>query len=1044
MKASGALLLRGMRWRLGMSVLTVITSAIAVGAAVLGPLYLRTASDSVVRTSVGSATVDAQGATLLPPPSQAASLGQIQRAEQILQDRSGKYRFYGGPITSVISGVGLIGPGSSPLRSQLFSRTGICGVLRFQAGRCDLAAGDVALSERSARELGIRLGAVLHASVQGTNTPVRLRVTGIYSVPNLSLPYWWGDGPGYFPFGQTTGPRRLPEIDPLIASPATALAVPAQDVPEVMGQVPLRAAGIGLGDETALERALSRDRAAVAAQGIVLSSQLPALLAAAGQQRHVMSTIVVIAAVQLVLLAIWVLGGLLVRSSDARRAEIRVARLRGFPGSSLVAVTAAEPALLCLLGVVLGTAGAWGTVTVARNRLLEPEAVVAPDLWVFAALGLTLLAVALTLGGATFRLLRSSGLSDSPTAASRPARRTSLVADAVLLVLSIVALVALSTSGALAGRGDPIASAAPALIALGVAVVAVQVVLFACRIGVSASANSERVAAFLALRQIVRRPDVLRQARVLIIALCLACFAVSAWWVARTNRAAAARFTVGTRAVVTVTPQGVGLERAVDRADPRGRFAMAAVTVTTQSSDLLAVDARRLAVASSWPAGISRSSVAATSRALDPPTAPAVSLPDTPVAVAATTTATRPAAADLANLDLALWVFNPQAGTSIVELGPLHPGARLYQGSLAYACPGGCRLAGVGTVPAPARQAPPAGTVDVTVGRVSSRAPSGAVTPVAADLSPRSWRITAAGVRIETAPAGGLTLAIPAAAAAAYTGAVGSSIAPMASPADHPSVLPGVVTSEVESINGASAPGSTIPSQGLDGNTLDVSPAVTTSALPRIGGDGVIVDLDLLARSQVNPTAPYAADQVWLGPAAPPNALARLRAAGLRVDGVERAAAVFAQLQRSGPALADDFLLVATLAAVLAAAISTLGALGATTRQRATELTALEVGGIRRRVLARSLAIESAVLAVTGLSGAVAGVVAAIMAIPALPELTTPSLVPLQYGLPGGLVAAVSAAVMAVVLLAGAAVAAVLIHRMSPFLLRTAPDDTVG
>jgi len=66
----------------------------------------------------------------------------------------------------------------------------------------------------------------------------------------------------------------------------------------------------------------------------------------ADHQRGAMTTIVAIAATQLVLLAVWVLGSLLVRSSDARQPETRVARLRGFPSVSMLWVTAAEPGLL--------------------------------------------------------------------------------------------------------------------------------------------------------------------------------------------------------------------------------------------------------------------------------------------------------------------------------------------------------------------------------------------------------------------------------------------------------------------------------------------------------------------------------------------------------------------------------------------------------------------------------------------------------------------------------------------------------------------------
>jgi hypothetical protein len=66
------------------------------------------------------------------------------------------------------------------------------------------------------------------------------------------------------------------------------------------------------------------------------------------------------------------------------------------------------------------------------------------------------------------------------------------------------------------------------------------------------------------------------------------------------------------------------------------------------------------------------------------------------------------------------------------------------------------------------------------------------------------------------------------------------------------------------------------------------------------------------------------------------------------------------------------------------------------------------------------------------------------MAIPSLPELTGAAPFPLQYVLPAGLLAAVSAAVLAVVLIASAAVGVVVVTRSSPLLLRTAPDDTAA
>ena len=88
--------------------------------------------------------------------------------------------------------------------------------------------------------------------------------------------------------------------------------------------------------------------------------------------------------------------------------------------------------------------------------------------------------------------------------------------------------------------------------------------------------------------------------------------------------------------------------------------------------------------------------------------------------------------------------------------------------------------------------------------------------------------------------------------------------------------------------------------------------------------------------------------------------------------------------------------------------------------------------------------MESTVLAATALFGVGAGVLAAATAIPALPELSSSGSIPLRYGLPGGLIAVTSVIVMGVVALATSAIAAILIRRMSPALLRMAPNDSAG
>jgi putative ABC transport system permease protein len=1032
MIARDGLLLRGIRWRPGLSLLTVLTATIAVAAAVLGPMYQHTAGDSVLRRAVAAAPVQTSGVTLVTERDRSGPLGRIQRAERTLAAGTRAEGWFGTPITTIETGAAVYPRGEQPTTTRLFARTGICGVLRFRAGGCRLAAGEAIISTRTAALLHARVGQRLRVSA---GTSLKLTIAGIYAVPDLDLPYWWGDGPSDFPGGASSS-LSGPQTDPLIVSAQTALAVPAGAVPTATSQLPLRPGTVHLHNEAALRHTITSLQARLDHQGVRLGTQLLTVLHGADHQRHVMATIVAIAATQLVLLALWMLASLLVRSSDARRSEARVARLRGFPPISMLWVTAAEPGLLCLLGAALGVAIAWGAMQLARAQLFAPASSISFDAWTLGALLLTLLAIVAALGIGTMRLLRSADLSERPTRTPGSASTLSLVGDAVLIVLAVVALVALGTSGALSGHTDPIASAAPGLIALGSAVLAVQVILFACRLGIQRSANSGRVGSFLALRQTVRRPGVLRQARVLIIALCLGCFAAAAWSVARGNRDTTARFQVGADTVVTVAPVGpIALQRAVARVDPDRRFAMAAVRLQNAQGALLAVDAPRLPLAASWPRGISATNLADVAKALRPRTAPSIQLSAAPLLVRATVTRS---SLGLRGVNLAAWVFTDHGGAAIVNLGALRAGTHTYPGNLVGQCQGGCQLTGLGVIPAPRHVVPGRGSVSVRIDGLSSRRPGGAPRPVSAELVSGGWRAAAGGVQIT--PGRRLEFTTGVTALRSETGGSGTSIAPPVTVADHPRRIPAAVTTELAAINNAGAVGS-LPTQGLDGNNVAVRPVVRSSALPRVGSDGAMVDLGFVSAVQTGPTSPDATDEVWLGPHAPSGAIDDLRSAGLHPVAVNRAATVFHRLQRTGPALADDFLLVATLAALLIAAASTLGALGATTRERATELSSLEVSGTRRPALIRALGLEAAILALTALFGAGAGVLAAVLAVPSLPELTSATLAPLQYTLPAGVIALVAAVVIAIVLLAAGAVGTILVRRMSPSLLRTAPDD---
>ena len=69
-------LARGIRWRLMGSLLVVITAAIAVGTAIVGPLFLRAGGDSLVRRAVADASAPDTRFELVPVAG-AATLGGL-------------------------------------------------------------------------------------------------------------------------------------------------------------------------------------------------------------------------------------------------------------------------------------------------------------------------------------------------------------------------------------------------------------------------------------------------------------------------------------------------------------------------------------------------------------------------------------------------------------------------------------------------------------------------------------------------------------------------------------------------------------------------------------------------------------------------------------------------------------------------------------------------------------------------------------------------------------------------------------------------------
>lgn len=150
--AASSALARGIRWRLTGSLLVVITAAIAVGTAVVGPLFLRAGGDSLVRQAVADASA-AKTSFALTPLSHAETLEGLAAEQRSLLAGGHLGGLYGRPVVrTVLSTVFLTSKKNEIYEGRLTWRSGICSVLHFSAGGCRAGPRDAVVSERSARD----------------------------------------------------------------------------------------------------------------------------------------------------------------------------------------------------------------------------------------------------------------------------------------------------------------------------------------------------------------------------------------------------------------------------------------------------------------------------------------------------------------------------------------------------------------------------------------------------------------------------------------------------------------------------------------------------------------------------------------------------------------------------------------------------------------------------------------------------------------------------------------------------------------------------
>lgn len=1015
-RIGGGLTVRGLWQRRWLSLVVFCVAAIAAAAAAMGPTYAGAARTAILRDAFAEARPGAQGIMVIyrprltPPEDLADALGA-----------TGIPQAFHAPVRGAELASGVLG---KPNAVKLIWRDAACARLRLLSGRCPSGPGEVVASKATSKRYGWTVGrrALLGALVpprplggtpEGDAPPERahpfpLTVVGIYEPRDPGEAYWF-DLP-YFP-DSTGRAEYLPEggrlYDPVFTEHATLEWARSAAAPwsftVTLFVDPRRLTG---DDARTLHAAPQRIRdRATGRASLAPATVLSAMEATASRALRDMGALgVPVALVTLELEALcWLVLFLAVADLvRARRLEIGLARLRGLSRGRVWRFGLGEPVVLLVAALPAGALATW-PIAASLSRV-----VLAPDIRVSVGWFAATAATAAIVGGLLAAGLAARATLTTPVTEQwrrsrwHPGRR-SWVPDAIVLALVAAGLVELTAGGVVTNPSRQHAAGllVPALMAVGVALVAARALPYACRAAFSVTRRRGGIGAFLAVRQIARAPGTANAVIVLAASFALATFAVSVWSVTATNHREVARTHNGAATVLDVTPpEGSSLPHLVARADPGGRSA-AAVAIHDRGARLLAVDTRRVAHVAHWEPGFAGRPLAELLPRLRPPAAPRITLSGDEIRVTVDPRRVPdPAFSLLVDLELP-----SRTGRVTLALSRAHHSeSDVLVRRLSLACHQSCELRGF-TVESSDEGPAGAALAELLVRKVEVRSAGRWRTLDAGLTESWRWRAESPSENVRPKTAGtpeGLKLTF-------LTGAETLAVA-----ATHPATLPAITVGRV----GPEPGGSKL--FGLDGLGQQVSPVARARAAPGATGPTALVDYELADRAAfgVSSQVEY---QVWVAPGAASRVKKALQDQGGAVTGERTVEDLVRRFNRQGPGLAMVLLLAsAAAAAALAMARAVLG-LYATGRRRTYELAALGAAGVSSRAQRGALLIEQAVtLGVGALAGVLAGVAAAGIALPRVPQFTIqPATPPLTY-MPDPLVlgGAPAAAALAVALVA--------------------------
>ena len=1001
-----------------------------MGAAVLGPLYARAAGESTLRdelTQAGSAT----GLEFQDIPygfEQATSVSHFARAESMTLE-PGAVRGYPTRIGSIYVETSAHAAAGHSVLVGMVWRSGACAHLIIVSGHCPGGAGQVLVSQRTVNgDYGWRLGGLVSFAAG-----VTARIVGTYVPRDPQEVFWFGHN--YFRASVAVdGPDT---VDAVFVDQAESGALPAGAQAKLLWDYPLDPAAIRLddvpglrSDVAGLQRRYSKANSCTAAAScpgepvnVLMSTDLGKVLDAAANQRDQVDRGTLLVTVQLALLAWLVLFEVVTDAVESRGSEIALAKLRGLRPWRTAWFAVGEPLVLLVVAAPIGLGLGWLAARLFSSAVLAPHTPVVLTWPAAAALAGGFAGGVLASVVACYRTLTRSVLAQwRRTTRSPRASRVGLVIDVAVSAAAVAGLVVLLTGSA--HRTAVAALLVPGLLVMAVALLGTRLLPLLARTLLRPTRASGRIGLFLAVRQVARRPAGLRLAAMLAVAVGLASFGVSGEAVAAGNRDARAQAELGAQRVVAVQYEhGVDPVAAIARADPDGRWAMAAATWLPDGGDsvtgtVLAVDASRMARLG-YPASGGPNS----QRIADMIGASTVP----PLVTTATMMRVVISASGMRGVPpfVEFVLRSPADPLLTVAAGTLQPGTHTYTAKLD--CAGGCTLLGLAW-----NRSNPSGAMTGTL-IVQSVAwyEHARWVPVNASLTQSgAWRagpeFSESTDTLRATPHG---LRDDYQSSSGY-GGISYAFAPQPLP---------VVATSAGVTSGSLTPD---PPEMVDGFNTVATFTVRQWArvLPVVLDRGLIANLTFV-RAVLPGFDAEANWMIWLGPNAPPDAIARLRAAGLTLQHENATQSRIIQLGRQAPALSLFLLLACAIIGSVVAVGGTAIAITASARRRSRETAALRVVGVPRPALYRGAVIEQVMLlGAAVILGLPAGALAARLALPVIPEFADATPIVLHYQPSTVPLITFAAAFVVLVVLTGLVAAAAVLHAAVPTRLREAEE----